>query len=70
MKKYGKAQIKATEDLIEHYAEEVTEDMLPRLIATDKTQLKQLEQSNKIELSDQEKADRVKAGRDYFSFEA
>ena len=44
--------------------------MLPRLIATDKTQLKQLEQSNKIELSDQEKADRVKAGRDYFSFEA
>lgn len=69
MKKYGKAQIKATEDLIEHYAEEVTEDMIPRLVATDKVQLKQLEQSNKI-LSDQEKADRVKAGKGYFSFES
>lgn len=69
MKKYGKAQIKATEDLIEHYAEEVTEDMIPRLVATDKVQLKRIEQSNKI-LSDQEKADRVKAGKGYFSFES
>lgn len=69
VKKYGKAQIKATEDLIEHYAEEVTEDMLPRLIATDKVQLKRLEQSNKI-LTDQQKADQVKAGMKYFSFES
>lgn len=43
--------------------------MLPRLIATDKVQLKRMEQSNKI-LTDQQKADQVKAGKKYFSFES
>lgn len=62
VKKYGKAQIKATEDLIEQYAEEITEDMVPRLVAGNKEQLKQIEQHNKLELSTEEKAQKVKEG--------
>lgn len=62
MKKYGKAQVKATEDLIEHYAEEITEDMIPRLVAGNASQLKQLEEHNKLELTIEEKAQSVKEG--------
>lgn len=62
VKKYGKAQIKATEDLIEHYAEEVTEDMIPRLVVNNKNQLEQLEKHNKLELTTEEKAQTVKEG--------
>lgn len=64
VKKYGKAQIKATEDLIEQYAEEITEDIVPRLVAGSKEQLKQIEEHNKLELSAEEKAEKVKESLD------
>lgn len=64
VKKYGKAQIKATEDLIEQYAEEITEDMVPRLVAGNKKQLEQVKEHNKLELSSEEKAEKVKESLD------
>lgn len=64
VKKYGKAQIKATEDLIEQYAEEITEEIVPRLVAGNKEQLAQIEEHNKLELSAEEKAEKVKESLD------